>query len=260
MMQLHLDEISSNTRRQGAHAVLLLDRAGWHTTGKPTCPPISRRSSCRRAPRAQPGRERLAVSSSELDLKHRLRKLRRHRRRRMRRLAKADRRSRENHIHRNARMGSRRSVTMTFGINRIVECWQPGPFTDLPWVVARIERGADAARAPRQQARRQRQMGPRRADHQDRGVTACRRRRRRLHPSIAEIYPCRGYQAMPVGAPSRGRSASVPVLSLPRVPYASWRSSLSFRLSQSGITRLSSSKKAAPWCLWRMWHSSWVIT
>src|SRR5277367_5157150 len=67
-------------------------------------------------PGAQPGRERLAVSSSELDLKHRLRKLRRHRRRRMRRLAKADRRSRENHIHRNARMGSRRSVTMTFGI------------------------------------------------------------------------------------------------------------------------------------------------
>jgi hypothetical protein len=34
-----------------------------------------------------------------------------------------------------------------------------------------------------------------------------------------------------------------------RVPYASCRSSLSFRLSQSGITRPSRSKKAAPWCL-----------
>ena len=33
MMQLHLDEISRNVA-QGAHAVLLLDRAGWHTTGK----------------------------------------------------------------------------------------------------------------------------------------------------------------------------------------------------------------------------------
>ena len=33
MMQLHLDEISSNVAA-GAHAVLLLDRAGWHTTGK----------------------------------------------------------------------------------------------------------------------------------------------------------------------------------------------------------------------------------
>jgi hypothetical protein len=31
-MQLHLDEISA-TVAKGAHAVLLLDRAGWHTTG-----------------------------------------------------------------------------------------------------------------------------------------------------------------------------------------------------------------------------------
>jgi transposase len=30
-MQLHLDEISRTVAR-GAHAVLLLDRAGWHTT------------------------------------------------------------------------------------------------------------------------------------------------------------------------------------------------------------------------------------
>ena len=33
MMQLHLDEISRNVAK-GSHAVLLLDRAGWHTTGK----------------------------------------------------------------------------------------------------------------------------------------------------------------------------------------------------------------------------------
>ena len=33
MMQLHLDEISRNVA-EGAHAVLLLDRAGWHTAGK----------------------------------------------------------------------------------------------------------------------------------------------------------------------------------------------------------------------------------
>lgn len=32
-MQLHLDEISRHVAR-GAHAVLLLDRAGWHTTEK----------------------------------------------------------------------------------------------------------------------------------------------------------------------------------------------------------------------------------
>ena len=33
MMQLHLDEISRHVA-EGAHAVLILDRAGWHTTGK----------------------------------------------------------------------------------------------------------------------------------------------------------------------------------------------------------------------------------
>ena len=36
-MQAHLDEIGSTVAR-GAHAVLLLDRAGWHTTEKLTIP------------------------------------------------------------------------------------------------------------------------------------------------------------------------------------------------------------------------------
>ncbi|WGJ13277.1 IS630 family transposase [Methylocapsa sp. D3K7] len=37
MMQLHLDEISHNVAK-GAHAVLLLDRAGWHTTSQLNVP------------------------------------------------------------------------------------------------------------------------------------------------------------------------------------------------------------------------------
>ena len=36
-MQLHLDEVSRLVRR-GAHAVLLLDRAGWHTTRRLAVP------------------------------------------------------------------------------------------------------------------------------------------------------------------------------------------------------------------------------
>ncbi len=36
-MQFHLDEISRTVAR-GSHAVLLLDRAGWHTTGHLTIP------------------------------------------------------------------------------------------------------------------------------------------------------------------------------------------------------------------------------
>jgi hypothetical protein len=36
-MQLHLDEISANVA-PGAHAILILDQAGWHTTGKLNVP------------------------------------------------------------------------------------------------------------------------------------------------------------------------------------------------------------------------------
>jgi hypothetical protein len=116
MMQLHLDEISRNVA-EGAHAVLLLDRAGWHTTGKLDVPD-KHHADLPAFPRpgAEPGRERLAVSPPELALKHRLRRLRRDRRRRMRRLAKAHRSTRNNHLHRNVRLGSRRSDAMTVGI------------------------------------------------------------------------------------------------------------------------------------------------
>jgi transposase len=36
-MQMHLDEISKYVARR-AHAVVLMDRAGWHTTGKLNVP------------------------------------------------------------------------------------------------------------------------------------------------------------------------------------------------------------------------------
>ena len=116
MMQLHLDEISRNVA-EGAHAVLLLDRAGWHTTGKLDVPdnitPIFLPS---RAPELNPVENVWQCPRQELALKHRLRKLRRDRRRRMRRLAKAHRSTRNGHVHRNARLGSRRSAAMTLGI------------------------------------------------------------------------------------------------------------------------------------------------
>ena len=74
-MQLHLDEISRRVAK-GAHAVLLLDRAGWHTTVKlesseqhhADLPAISRA-------RTEPGRERLAISARQLALKPCLRQL-----------------------------------------------------------------------------------------------------------------------------------------------------------------------------------------
>ena len=50
MMQLHLDEISRNLAK-GAHAVLLLDRAGSPIASKLGMPETSHRSSCLLGPR-----------------------------------------------------------------------------------------------------------------------------------------------------------------------------------------------------------------
>jgi hypothetical protein len=96
MMQLHLDEISRSVA-EGAHAVLILDRTGWHTTGKLDVPDNIAPIFLPSRPPEQPGRERLAVPPPELGLKHRLRKLRRDRRRPMRRFAKAHRSTRNHH-------------------------------------------------------------------------------------------------------------------------------------------------------------------
>jgi len=106
MMQLHLDEISRNVA-EGAHAVLLLDRAGWHITGKLDVPenitPIFLPS---RAPELNPVETSGSISAPKLALKHRVRKLRRDHRRRLRRLAKAHRPTRNDRLHRNARLGT----------------------------------------------------------------------------------------------------------------------------------------------------------
>ena len=53
MMQLHLDEISSNVAK-GAHAVVLLDRAGWHITSKLDMPKTSHDLLPSRAPELNP--------------------------------------------------------------------------------------------------------------------------------------------------------------------------------------------------------------
>ena len=116
MMQLHLDEISRNVA-EGAHAVLLLDRAGWHTTGKLDVPenitPIFLPS---RAPELNPVENVWqylrqnwlsntvfenydAIVDAACDAWRKL-------------IAQPE----TDHIHRNARLGPRRSAAMTFGM------------------------------------------------------------------------------------------------------------------------------------------------
>src|SRR5215207_9982112 len=67
-------------------------------------------------PRVEPRREPLAVPTRQLALKSRLRDLRRHHRRRLPSLDEHPRQTRNHHLHRHARLGSRRSIVMTAGI------------------------------------------------------------------------------------------------------------------------------------------------
>jgi hypothetical protein len=122
-MQLHLEEIAANVA-PGAHAVLIFDRAGWHTTPNLVFPPNLTPIWLPSRPGTQSSRERLAVSARQLAVEHRLRDLRRHHRRRLRRLAQPHSHARSHHIHRHAPMGPRRrrSVPMTLGIIGAARC------------------------------------------------------------------------------------------------------------------------------------------
>ena len=70
-LQMHLDEISCNVAAK-AHAVVLMDRAGWHSTGqaqgseKPLHHPAALALT-----RGEPCREYLAIPAPELALQPR---------------------------------------------------------------------------------------------------------------------------------------------------------------------------------------------
>ena len=84
-MQAHLDAIGKAVA-PGAHALLILDKAGWHTTRKLS------RQPC-------------------------VRVLHRHPRRLPRRLAKTSRRNRAHHLDRGSRLGHHRSALLKAGIS-----------------------------------------------------------------------------------------------------------------------------------------------
>ena len=119
MMQLHLDEISRNVA-DGAHAVLLLDRAGWHTTGKLDLPDnIAQIFLPSRAPELNPVENiwqhlrQNWLSNTVFENYDAIidvacaawRKL----------IAQP----RNDHFHRNARLGARRSAAMTLSITPV---------------------------------------------------------------------------------------------------------------------------------------------
>ena len=101
--------------------VLLMDRAGWHTTGELKLPEnITPVLLPPRSPEPErmrsADRKRLAVPTPDLSVEPCLRQLRRHHRRRLRRLEPAHRQAFENNVDRHAGMGTQRSNSMTTGI------------------------------------------------------------------------------------------------------------------------------------------------
>ncbi len=104
-MQSHLEEISSQVA-PGAHAVLLLDQAGWHTTKKLAVPKnYHRATSAAEVARAEPGREHLAVHARQLALKSGLPNPRPNPRPLLRGLEQADRPAPDHHVHRPPEIG-----------------------------------------------------------------------------------------------------------------------------------------------------------
>jgi hypothetical protein len=102
---------------EGAHDVLLLDRAGWHTTSKLVVPenitPIFLPS---RAPELNPVENIWQYLRQNLAREHRLRELRRHRRRGPRRRGEISSPTPNGSHPLNAKMGKHRSALMTVGI------------------------------------------------------------------------------------------------------------------------------------------------
>jgi hypothetical protein len=74
-MQYQLEEIASNLAPK-AHAIVVLDQAGWHTIGKLRVPEnLSLTAATAQVSRVEPGRERLAISSPEETVEPDLRQL-----------------------------------------------------------------------------------------------------------------------------------------------------------------------------------------
>ena len=111
-MQLHLDEIATKVT-PGAHAIILLDQAGWHDTKTLEIPSnISLLPLPPRAPELN-GQENIWQFMRQNWL---LQILRRRRRSLLRRLEHADRPALENHVSRTPRLGNHRSFNLRIGI------------------------------------------------------------------------------------------------------------------------------------------------
>src|SRR5437867_3503021 len=118
-MQLHLDEIATKIAPR-AHAILLLDQAGWHGAKALKVPNnISLLQLPPRAPELNGQEKYLAIHAAELVVEPNFQILRRYSRSLLLRWEHAHRSAVENHVHRQTRLGSRRSLNLRIGITGV---------------------------------------------------------------------------------------------------------------------------------------------
>jgi hypothetical protein len=116
-MQLHLNEIATKVT-PGAHAILILDQAGWHGAKGLKAPAnISLLPLPPRSPELNP-QENIWQFMRANWLSTCLQILRRHRRPQLLRLERAHRPALENNVHSPPRLGARRSIIVRVGIRQ----------------------------------------------------------------------------------------------------------------------------------------------
>jgi hypothetical protein len=112
-MNLHLAEIAKAIA-PAAHAILLVDQAGWHLSSRLVVPAnITIIALPPKCPRAQSSRKRLAIYARQLALQSRLPIVRRSRRSLLHGLEQARRSALAHHVNRTAPMGARVLINET---------------------------------------------------------------------------------------------------------------------------------------------------
>jgi hypothetical protein len=128
-MQLHLDEIATKVT-PGAHAIVLLDQAGWHGAKALKVPSnISLLLLPPRAPELNGQENVWQFMRQKLVVKPDLQILRRYRRPLLLRLEHPHRSALEDHVHRASRVGQRRLLNVRIGISEEQDRF-PYPRTD----------------------------------------------------------------------------------------------------------------------------------
>ena len=114
-MNIHLAEISQRVS-EGAHAVLVLDGAGWHTSPKLQLPanvsllPLPRYAPEPAGQCPAAGREPVGVSAGQLPQSPRVGELQRHRGRLLLGLERVDAQARAGHLHHHPHLGTGQSL------------------------------------------------------------------------------------------------------------------------------------------------------